>query len=215
MSYLILRNKIGIFFFYIYAAINGYTFRTAKKGELDEVFRFRWKTYSQEGYIKPENHLEKKFTDEYEDASTSFVALHRNEIIGTVRLTRNSAVGFPATNHYYVDLPHEISSPNSIAEIGRLMIATEHRGRRRIVAFGLAAQFYEYSIRNAVAWWIVFMPEKLKSAFEKFGVHFKILPEKPLLESHINSRNLMPGYFVNNESKPMIANVPSIKVNFH
>ena len=47
-AYLILRNKIGIFFFYIYAAINGYTFRTAKKGELDEVFRFRWKTLWEE-----------------------------------------------------------------------------------------------------------------------------------------------------------------------
>lgn len=212
MNYHILANRAKGFLFTNYAKTRGYTYRMANIDELPNVYHFRWQVYSDEGYINPADYPNEEFTDIYDPASINFIVLHKNIIVGTVRLTRNSAAGIPTMNHFNVILPPEIKSIDDIVEIGRFMTKKEHRGseNRRIVSFCLSMAIYFYSLRRGIRWWIVYMPDKLKESFREFGVNFRILPEKSLTTAHLETRKIMGGYFEKKELKPMLADIYTI-----
>ncbi|MEK9175636.1 MAG: GNAT family N-acyltransferase [Patescibacteria group bacterium] len=205
-----IKNLVGVKVFLLWARIKGYSFKLMPDSDLDNVYHLRWKIYSDEGYINPEDYPDHMFKDKYEQFSKNIVAFYKNEMIGTVRLTFNSVIGIPTLNNFNVVLPSLIKSLNDIVEIGRFMILPQFRGKNRDVAFGLSAFFYLFLMKKGMRWWIVHMPVKLQNSFKKFGVSFEMLEEKELLPKHIDSRGIIAGYFDKHELKPMIADMYKI-----
>jgi N-acyl-L-homoserine lactone synthetase len=194
----------------------GYDFKIAKsKEELEKVYHFRWQIYSEKGYIDSHSYSDEKFTDRYDEVSTNLAAFHRNQIVGACRLTPFSSknIGMPIFDYFNIVIPPEISSQDKFLEIGRFVIKKKYRGNRRLVAFGLAALAYLYSIKHDIRWWLAFMPEGLSNSFRSFGVrgaYFKPLKELPLTEKNLNLRKEMSGYFKNIEAKPMYLDLYSV-----
>src|SRR3989344_9007472 len=106
----IIKNLIGTRIFLFLARLKGYSFKLMSDNDLESVYRLRWQIYSDEGYINPEDYPNHMFKDKYERFSKNFAAFYKNKIIGTVRLTFNSAAGIPTLNNFNVVLPSLIKS---------------------------------------------------------------------------------------------------------
>lgn len=195
----------GEFTFRVYArAIHGLSFRIATPSDKENLYRFRYNIYIKEGYIKPEDHPDKQFSDQYDLVSVSVIAVKNNEIFGAGRVTHYSNLGLPTLDYFNITLPKDINI-ESVVEMGRFMVHPKYRGKSRIVSLGLSLQLKSYVRSDTkVKWLIAFMSDKVRSAFHSL-VPFNVLKELPLEQEHVEARGLLPGYWNKGEIYPVIA----------
>jgi len=94
------------------------------------VYRLRYKVYVEElGFEKAEDHLDGYEIDEYDSHSIHFAALNENqEVIGTLRMVRNSEKGFPINHAAKTTFIGEKPAPDKIVEISRLAVSKDPCG---------------------------------------------------------------------------------------
>jgi len=174
----------------------------AANGLWDGVQRLRYEVYCVEcRYLDPARYPEQRETDEFDPYAIHFAATNeRKEMVATLRLVRDSALGFPLEHHSgplsedYRRLPRERT-----AEISRLILAKSYRRRandglygqelgdpeaeakrqaeltyRRsqypLILFGLFKEMYIESLGMGLEFWVAAMEEGLQRMLSKFGL---------------------------------------------
>jgi N-acyl amino acid synthase of PEP-CTERM/exosortase system len=181
-----------------------FDFRRLKSsdGLWDEVQQLRYAVYCLEcKYLDAAKFPDERESDEYDPYSVHFAATNeRKEMVATLRLVRDSRLGFPLEQHAgslspdYHRLPRERT-----AEISRLILARSYRRRandglygqelgdpekdaqakaeatyRRsqypLILFGLFKEMYLESVRMGLEYWVAAMETSLQRMLSKFGL---------------------------------------------
>lgn len=98
----------------------------AKGPMLDRVYSMRYKSYSAEQYIEENSSLQ--FIDEYDDKpnSTCFLAYHRNNAIGSMRICEfnpNDGHAVPIMEIFDEEIRTHIGYENTFIEVNKFVIA--------------------------------------------------------------------------------------------
>lgn len=171
-----------------------------KNGLWDGVQQLRYSVYCLEcKYLDASRYPSERETDEYDPHSVHFAATNeRNELVATLRLVRDSQLGFPLEHHAgslsadYHKLPRKAT-----AEISRLILARSYRRRandglygqelgepdaaaraeatyRRsqypLILFGLFKEMYVESVNMGLEYWVAAMESGLQRMLSKFGL---------------------------------------------
>jgi N-acyl amino acid synthase of PEP-CTERM/exosortase system len=169
-------------------------------GLWDGVQQLRYSVYCLEcKYLDAARYPSERETDEYDPHSVHFAATNeRNELVATLRLVRDSELGFPLEHHAgslsadYHKLPRKAT-----AEISRLILAKTYRRRandglygqelgeadaaaraeatyRRsqypLILFGLFKEMYLESVDMGVEYWVAAMEAGLQRMLSRFGL---------------------------------------------
>jgi N-acyl amino acid synthase of PEP-CTERM/exosortase system len=171
-------------------------------GLWDEVQRLRYAVYCLEcRYLDASRYPTERETDEFDAHSVHFAATNeRREMVATLRLVHDSALGFPLETHAgtlsqeYRRLPRD-----KTAEISRLIVARSYRRRtndglygqelgdpekdaqmraeasyRRsqypLILFGLFKEMYLESVRMGLEYWVAAMEAGLQRMLSRFGL---------------------------------------------
>ncbi len=168
----------------------------------DGVQQLRYAVYWLEcKYLDAAQYPSERETDEYDPHSIHFAATNeRKEMVATLRLVRDSGLGFPLEQHAgalsteYRQLPRD-----KTAEISRLILARSYRRRandglygqelgdpakdaqaqaeatyRRsqypLILFGLFKEMYLESVNMGLEYWVAAMESSLQRLLSKFGL---------------------------------------------
>jgi len=171
-------------------------------GLWDSIQALRYAVYCLEcKYLDPARYPNERETDEYDPYSVQFAATNeRDEMVATLRLVRDSRLGFPMEEHArtlsaeYHRLPRD-----KTAEISRLILARSYRRRandglygqelgdpeteaqaqaeatyRRsqypLILFGLFKEMYLESVSMGLEYWVAAMESSLQRMLSKFGL---------------------------------------------
>jgi N-acyl amino acid synthase of PEP-CTERM/exosortase system len=171
-------------------------------GLWDGVQQLRYAVYCLEcKYLDASRYPSQRETDEYDRHSIHFAATNeRNEMVATLRLVRDSSLGFPLEQHAgtlsadYRQLPRD-----KTAEISRLILAKSYRRRandglygqelgdpaedaaaqaeatyRRsqypLILFGLFKEMYLESVNMGLEYWVAAMESGLQRMLSRFGL---------------------------------------------
>ena len=149
-----------------------YRFNVATAGELPEIFRLRYQIYVTEfGFESRQDHPQGWETDPWDGNAIHFVCRHNHELIGTLRLVLNKAIGLPVQRAAALEIP---ASPPA-AEISRLAIAPRFRKGKTgndLVALGLFQQMYHESKRRHIAHWYFITEEWISKTLQNMGFKF-------------------------------------------
>lgn len=171
-------------------------------GLWESVQALRYAVYCLEcKYLDAARYPNERETDEYDPFSVHFAATNeRNEMVATLRLVRDSPLGFPLEEHAgtlsaeYHRLPRDRT-----AEISRLILARSYRRRandglygqelgdpekdaqaraeatyRRsqypLILFGLFKEMYLQSVNMGLEYWVAAMESSLQRMLSRFGL---------------------------------------------
>lgn len=181
------------------------------KGELDEVYKLRYKVYCEEkGFESPEDHPGGVEIDKYDENSVHFIALNaRRHIIGTARLILNSEKGFPIEKNSKIETDISGIERSRLGEISRLAVSKEycrrvedqfiyfgvsekdsfeipnifhdHR-RRQLIVLGLYKLIYIEGKKRGLTHWFAVMSKGLYLLLRKIGIVFR--PIGPAVNYH-------------------------------
>ena len=201
----IIKTFLGAWLFRRYArVVYGLQFRLAGPEDMDALYRFRFAVYTAEGYVKPEHYPDQRFSDRYDSQSVSVLTLKNGRIIGCGRATHYSDLGLPVQQFFSIQWPAAIEL-QSVVEMGRFMVESEHRGKARLATLGMSLQLSQYVRRDPAAQHLVaFMSEKVRQAFYDI-VPFERLAENLPSEEQLEARTLRQGYWDKGEIYPVMA----------
>jgi N-acyl amino acid synthase of PEP-CTERM/exosortase system len=174
----------------------------SRNGLWEEVQQLRYTVYCLEcKYLDASRYPTARETDEFDPHSVHFAATNeRKEMVATLRLVRDSALGFPLEQHAgtlsqdYQRLPRD-----KTAEISRLILAKSYRRRandglygqelgdpekdaqaqaeasyRRsqypLILFGLFKEMYLESVQIGLEYWVAAMEASLQRMLSRFGL---------------------------------------------
>jgi N-acyl-L-homoserine lactone synthetase len=154
---------------------------TDEKEKVD-IYRLRYQVYCEEyGYIDIKNHPDKLEKDEYDPYSDYLVIRDKkNEIAATVRIIRNSSVGFPIIKHFTTNLDLQNINKNNVVEISRLIVAKKYR-RKQLILF-LLKGLSVYAINKNISHAYCVIDEKLHPLLLKMHVPVRIIGDKQLYQ---------------------------------
>jgi N-acyl amino acid synthase of PEP-CTERM/exosortase system len=181
----------------------------ATNGLWDSVQQLRYAVYCLEcKYLDAARYPNERETDQYDAYSIHFAATNeRQEMVATLRLVRDSRLGFPLEEHAgtlsadYHRLPRD-----KTAEISRLILARSYRRRandglygqelgdpekdaqaraeatyRRsqypLILFGLFKEMYVESVNMGLEYWVAAMESSLQRMLSKFGLGLRQVGE--------------------------------------
>lgn len=187
--------------------ILGFRFLRVNNDELmAKYYRLRYEIYCHEThFLEPEEYPEGIEKDKFDEHSIHFVAIDQDDnVVGTLRLIRDSDHGFPLEKHCPNYDHSKIDFPRSqLAEISRLTVAKnwrrrkndglygmgsyhstpedpipdsiQQRRKRPIIVFGLYKIMYMESKREGITHWYAAMEQKLFETLKKFFFVFEAI----------------------------------------
>jgi len=143
--------------------------------EEDQMYQLRYRVYCEEyNYLDPKNYPDKREKDVYDPYSVHFVILNKNNshesVIGTVRIIRNSKVGFPLENNFKIDLNSRNIPRDSLIELSRLVIDKKYRIDNYML--DLVRELYHYVKRFKIEYVYSVMDERLFMPLQKMQYPF-------------------------------------------
>lgn len=181
------------------------------KEDLVHARGLAWKIYAlQEHYIDPEFFPKKILEDEFDGHAIYFLAFHRKEAIGTVRLILPSEFGFPIEKLYnFKNIPIKKSRA---AEISRLAVLEDYKGKG--VSLNLCKSCFEESVLRGIDYWYALLPETLKNHFKKYGIKFIQLQSEKLTPQQEKNREPHRFYFEQKKPKPYLIFLKGLPEDF-
>ena len=190
VSIISLTNALIVKVMGLHAFLNGYKFILATtEAEKEAAYRLRYQVYAESHYL-PAQDDEPLLTDKYDDHSAIFIAYHKGECIGTLRLTHLTD-GSNTQDYFNISLDRE---PHLIVDIGKFVVARRQRSNARIACYGLIMKAYGYSLQNGIEVWLGCAPQGLLRSFRIF-MPSHILPQLPPTPQHYANRTRRTGYF--------------------
>ncbi|WP_339860985.1 PEP-CTERM/exosortase system-associated acyltransferase [Paremcibacter congregatus] len=172
--------------------------------ELQKLYQLRYDVYClQKGFLNPEHYPDNCEIDDFDRHSLHFGAFDDlGNALGTLRLVRNSELGFPMLGHCKIDDPDHI--PETAGEISRLAVSkmirkrqddgdygmavanapidaplgTPKDNRRRHrpdIVVGLYKSLYQESKRSGITHWIAAMEPSLLKLLRRFYFNFEAI----------------------------------------
>lgn len=136
-----IKNNLALLAYDLVALSRGYRFTVARsQTALDDAATI----YHEDGFSFPE-HLQEQ-VEKYKKGVVTFVAYHRGEPVGVVRIA----------NPHIINRPYElygVDSEGRCCEIQSLTVKKEHRDASQFVMIGLVRKLYAYSLANGVTTW--------------------------------------------------------------
>jgi hypothetical protein len=115
------------------------------RDELESCFRVLHDTYVHEGFMRPDPSGLRVTIYHALPTTTTLLAKLGGEVVGTISLVRESALGFPMQKIFHLgDIRH---TGGTIAEVSSLAVARRFQKQGGIVLFPLMKFMYEYSTR--------------------------------------------------------------------
>jgi N-acyl amino acid synthase of PEP-CTERM/exosortase system len=171
-------------------------------GLWDSVQQLRYSVYCVEcKYLDASQYPSQRETDEFDPHSVHFAATNeRQEMVATLRLVRDSPLGFPLEQHAeHLSADYRKLPRDKTAEISRLILARSYRRRandglygqelggppkdaeaqaeatyRRsqypLILFGLFKEMYVESVNMGLEYWVAAMEAGLQRMLTKFGL---------------------------------------------
>jgi N-acyl amino acid synthase of PEP-CTERM/exosortase system len=173
--------------------------RSDSEEELNEIYRLRYKVYVEEwGFERSQDHPEGIERDEFDEHAIHFLAKRADQIIGTIRIIRNSEKGFPLEHHCTLNTDLSSFGRNTIGEISRLAVSKDYRRRaedkylygaasvpqeefsmtalerrsRQEIVLGLYKCMYRESKKIDLTHWCVAMARGLYVLLRRMGIVF-------------------------------------------
>ena len=165
-----------------------------------DVQRLRYDVYCDElRFLDPANYANKLESDEFDPFSVQFAGVNNEkEAVATLRLVRDSRLGFPLEAHASALSAEFRALPrDKTVEISRLILARKYRrranddryatggvggaapraGQQRspypLILFGLFRLMFEESLNTGLEWWLAAMEPWLQTFLNRFGFTFK------------------------------------------
>lgn len=178
--------------------------------QFQTIFHFRWKAYTEYGYIEPKDFPNKELRDEYDESSLNVIAFKKNIPIGAVRLILPSARDFPTEKAFNIlnNLPRD-----KVGEISKLSIGKDcERKFRKKIFIILMSEIYRLSRRNKINYWLIGAPFSLVNYISKLNLHlsFQKLKTGPLKPENIEARKTAKKYFENYQITPFLINIQKL-----
>ena len=169
-----------------------------------DVQRLRYDVYCEElGFLDPAAYPTRLESDEFDAFSVQFASVnHEKQAVATLRLVRDSHLGFPLEAHAASLSPAFYALPrDKTVEISRLILAKRYRrranddryatggmggpapqpGQKRspypLILFGLFRLMFEESLKTGGEWWLAAMEPWLQTFLARFGFTFKSVGE--------------------------------------
>ncbi|MBW2993520.1 GNAT family N-acetyltransferase [Candidatus Woesearchaeota archaeon] len=170
-----------------------------KKAETQEekeaCYRLRYEVFKEVGYANETQFPEKRIIDEYDAISTIFMASKNKEVIGTLRVTPPSDLGFKIEEVF--DLSRLKCKCNELWESSKIVVRRE-KGLGALI--GLAGILYLFMKKKGVSD-LCYMTSVLnEKMYEKMGVvrfdEVRFYPEvnEPAVSLHWNKKNTREPY---------------------
>jgi N-acyl-L-homoserine lactone synthetase len=147
---------------------------------LQDSYRLRYRVYCVErGFLYPAHHPKGLERDEFDRFSLHIGVLNEDrELVATSRLVMISMAGLPLFRHCAINAhEHELyRETNRVAEISRLCISREFRGRHSgssRLALSLYRATYQASKRSGLTHWVAAMEPALCRLLTGLGVPFR------------------------------------------
>jgi N-acyl amino acid synthase of PEP-CTERM/exosortase system len=169
-----------------------------------DLQRLRYEVYCDElKFLDPSNYPTGLESDEFDPVSVQFAAVNaEKQAVATLRLVRDSSLGFPLEHHAASLWPAFSALPrDKTVEVSRLILSPQYRRRanddrygvggatpipahhearppvqRRSpyprILFGLFRLMFEESINTGLEWWLSAMEPWLRTYLSRFGFTF-------------------------------------------
>ena len=124
-------------------------FRQAEPSDMDSVFKLRYSAYRTAKLI-PSNRT-KRLQDIYDspELSAIFVLVQDSDIIGTIRILRDSPIGLPMDDEGFGPAIDPLrGKKRRIVEVGRLAISPEYQRDSRELSLHLSLGAISYSLAS-------------------------------------------------------------------
>lgn len=146
--------------------------------ELTAMYSFRYKIFcEQRGYLDALDGQSLE-SDDYDRNSVHFIAINeKGEIVGTIRLIKNSRIGLPVEKYFGIDLRDRTTDVSSCVEISRLSVLSSKNSINNPIAFGLYKACYDYCTEHRLLNWYAILDKKINRLFNYYGYTFKQIGE--------------------------------------
>ncbi|KAF0182314.1 MAG: putative long-chain N-acyl amino acid synthase [Nitrospirae bacterium] len=168
--------------------------------DLHRIYELRYQVYVNEWhYERSADHPGGIEKDVYDQHSLHFMAFSDNVLIGTVRIIKNSQIGFPHERHCVITSDLSGVDRDKMGEISRLAVSKDFRRRsydkdlfeggnppedmflsdndvrrkRHEIIIGLFKAMYRESKAIGLTHWIVVTARALQILLRRLGIHFE------------------------------------------
>lgn len=138
---------------------------TEDEADLQKIFSLRYEVYcGEKGYLAPEDYIQKKERDEYDDSAFHFAAFCGDDVIAALRLLKPLNGKFLMEESF--SLPTEIDR-DCLLEASRCMVAKSHRGSALFLYLLKCA--YLFSVKKGYEYWCGTLTRSFAKATELAG----------------------------------------------
>ncbi len=149
------------------------------KYEYDEMYALRYLVYCEEyKYLDRVDYLDKRERDKYDPYSVHYILVYnkfKQSVVGTVRIIKNSTVGFPIENNFKLRKDLYNINKDKIVEISRLIVKKEYRSQYFML--DLFKKLYQYCKENNITHIYAVMDDNLHKPLVNMGFIFKKIGE--------------------------------------
>ncbi|MCL6472855.1 MAG: GNAT family N-acetyltransferase [Firmicutes bacterium] len=142
----------------------------------------------EKNYLKAEDYPDGLECDAWDACSELFIAKNNSAIIATIRLIKESPLGFPIESLFDIERP---ANTKSFAEVSRLIIHPKYRKLGPIITLGLYKTIFNYSERHGISHWFAILDNRLHRTFRRYGFVFEQLAEPKFCFGDITSPYLL------------------------
>lgn len=158
--------------------------------ELTELQRLRYEIYCLEKHFLPvADYPDGIESDEFDPHSIHFIAVDNDEapnILGTLRLIRDSEYGFPVESHFSLYQP--IEDRHRSVELSRLIVNPSVRKRQtNPILMGLSREAYRYCLAKDIQDCYAVLETPLLRILRRLGLPFEAMGDKTLYFNSFNT----------------------------
>jgi long-chain acyl-CoA synthetase len=189
------------------AVCSGFVARPAEAAAQDPLFALRYRVFLESGLIEPERWPGERMVDRFDPGAVQFGLWDTDgELAGTARLVPHGGQGLPVFDLFdfeRLDLP-----PERTAEVGRLAIAPQWRGRRApLVSLVRATLDHARSLGYTHVY--AFVPARAIRGYAALGLPVWERPMLPPRPETLARRAAMSGYFATQDPRVVLFTEPA------
>jgi len=157
-------------------------FREANPAEIEGLYRLRYEVYCLEkGFLSREDYPDGLEKDQYDPRSVHFLVVDpddhdHHDILGMLRLIRDSELGFPIERHFTLTRP--IKNRIRTVELSRLIVAKKARRLSLHILMGLSKEVYHWAQEHNVEDFYAVLEDPLLRFLIRIGLPFSKVGEE-------------------------------------
>jgi N-acyl-L-homoserine lactone synthetase len=165
--------------------------RAQTEDEMTAIYKLRYEVYCLEKrYLNADDYPDHLEHDEWDKYSVHFIAKSNDNIVGTVRLIKESPIGFPIEKHFGIkrtEVPTKV-----FAEGSRFIVRSQFRKSIFKIANGLNRCIIEACIEEGITDLYIILDERLYAAYTRIGLVLEEVGKPQRCFGCVNTPYVMP-----------------------